>query len=177
MVNHHRQHGRHQGPAQDAASAVLEHEVVRLLEHCFVATPVATPVAAASSSGARQTVACAACKRRVPRDDPALFTCSACKKLWHWTCAGLGAAPDPVLPQPVCCTCLKAQGRSGAACALAQLGRLMAEAYVAKLGYTVSCMDPDGWCLVACVTTAAPALGDTVLRLAHTGRHVVGRAA
>lgn len=39
----------------------------------------------------------------------------------------------------------------------------MAEAYVSRLGFAVSCVDPDGWCLVA-----SPRLGDceTVLQLA-----------
>jgi hypothetical protein len=42
---------------------------------------------------------------------------------------------------------------------MAWLGRSMAAAHVQKLGGTLPPIDPDGWCLIACVARAAPELG------------------
>ena len=49
MTTHHRNHGRLQGPAQEAAAAVLGREIVRMLEQ-FGGTAAAAPPPAGSSS-------------------------------------------------------------------------------------------------------------------------------
>ena len=93
---------------------------------------------------------------RVQRNSADLFKCAACGKMQPWTCTGLSAAPSPLLPLPCCNSCLEARGLSPAACAMAALGRRMAEAFVQELGCAVTVTDPDGWCLLTCVVTAAP---------------------
>lgn len=119
MVQHHRTHNADDETAQQAASRVLGAEVTRLL-----ARAIRGP---AEVGHARPTVTCT--KGRAPRDDPALFTCSACSKAQHWTCGGLTELPNRPLPGPKCVPCLEHAGKSPSTLAEAALGRAMAEAY------------------------------------------------
>lgn len=145
-VQHHRTHSADDETAQRAAGRVLGAEVTRLLAQAIRGE------SPAEVCHAGPTVTCTTCKGRAPRDDPALFTCSACSKAQHWTCGGLPAPPNRPLPRPKCVACLEHAGKSPST--LAALGRAMAEAYVRKRGLHVEAVQPDGWCLFRCVANA-----------------------
>eukprot|EP00038_Savillea_parva_P005450 m.154696 g.154696 ORF g.154696 m.154696 type:complete len:244 (+) comp11719_c0_seq4:4513-5244(+) len=146
---HHRQHGRDEGPAQQAAAKALGTAAVQLMS----ATKPSTP-----ELQQRGTVACSACGGRAARDDT--LVCSACNQRQHWACGGLPASPTEPLPNPLCTTCL---GHCPTALGEAVLGRTMAQAYAEQQGGTVWWAQPDGWCLLSCVARATG--GDRVLLL------------
>jgi hypothetical protein len=70
-VQHHRTHNAEDETVQQAVSRVGA-EVTRLL---------ALAIRGGPAEVGRSTVTCTTCK--VPRDDPALFKCSACSKAQH----------------------------------------------------------------------------------------------
>jgi len=117
MVQHHGTHNADDETAQRAAGRVLGAEVTRLIAQAIRG---GSPAEVCHAS---PTVTCTTCKGRAPRDDPALFTCSACSKAQHWTCGGLTALPNRPLPSPKCVACLEHAGKSPSTLAEAALGR------------------------------------------------------
>lgn len=152
LRRHQHKHGVEQGDAQQAAAKVLGRAVDRLLN---AANTTTSETAAEARDTRRPSVCCATCSQRALRNDPALFTCTLCEKLHHWTCAGLLDTPEPPLPMPRCVGCLVTEDRSPGAMAKAHIGREMTMAYVARIGCRVVRIPPDGWCLLSCVQRAA----------------------
>jgi len=155
---HHRQHGREEGPAQQAAAKVVGSAAVELM---LALAPTATP----SEPPMRTTVACGTCGGRVPRDDAdaVAFECGGCGKWQHWTCGGVPKPPTEPPTQPLCTACLVAAGYHRTGVAEAVVGRAMAAAYAKQQGGDVWRADPDGWCLLACVERALGGADRTLL--------------
>jgi uncharacterized C2H2 Zn-finger protein len=149
LTKHHLAHGADDPAAQRKACAVLGRECVRLLERQLQGSGTSQEQALAGP-----TVACALCGVRAPRSDLGLFPCARCSKQCHWMCAGLSGPPPRALPPPPCPACLRLEGASPAAVAVAQLNRAMAEAYAAERGMRVVPVEADGWCLLRCVAKA-----------------------
>lgn len=100
--------------------------------------------------------------------DGKYFTCASCKEEKPSIFGDLVKTPSAMLPSLNCVECLVKAGRPPTACIMAAMGRYLVMAYIEELGYSVDWMQPDGWCLLECVTRATPFLEDrtVVLRLA-----------
>lgn len=174
MVKHHLAHNADDEEAQRAAAKVVGAEVTRLIADAIAGTSRPRVAGAGQADAGRHSVACAQCKGRAPRDDPALFTCSECSKAQHWKCGGLHSPPDRALPSPVCVACLGGSGKRATALAEAALGRSTAEAYCKQRGLRIEAADPDGWCLLRCVA-GATGLGDPAELLGPAATAVLER--
>lgn len=162
MVLHHRGHGPLHGTAQDAAASVAGRAMVGSME-----MNVQLRAQTTGARGGRGRSTCCHCQDVLTCEKTA-FQCSTCHRRQHWACTGHSEVPVPTLPCPMCTHCLRERRLSPAACGLASLGRAMAQSYIEAQGFRVHWIDPDGWCLLACVAQAVQELGDRtrILRLA-----------